>query len=96
MTRAKASNNPNQIRFAHLVLGQIALEQNKPDECLAELNQGNQQNPYVLYYMANAYELKGDKSKAKEYCEMVINFNPLPNLNSAFARLNARNMLKGI
>ena len=94
MSRAKDSNNPNQIRFAHLIKGQIALEQNKPDESLAEFNQGNQQNPYLLYYEASAYGLKGDKSKAKEYCELVINFNPLPNLNSAFARVNARNLLK--
>jgi tetratricopeptide (TPR) repeat protein len=94
MNGVKAANNPNQIKLAHLVMGMIALEQNKPDDCLAEMNQANQQNPYVFYYQANAYNLKGDKNKAKEYYEMVMNFNPLPNLNNAFARVNARNMLK--
>jgi tetratricopeptide (TPR) repeat protein len=95
MNGVKALNNPNQIKFAHQLMGMIALEQNKPDESLTHLSQANQQNPFVYYYEANAYSLKGDKNKAKEYCEMVMNFNPIPNLNNAFARVSARKLLAG-
>jgi predicted Zn-dependent protease len=96
MKGVTAINNPNQIKLAHQLMGMIALEQNKADDCLAHLNQASQQNPYVFYYQAQAYGLKGDKNKAKELCEMVVNFNPLPNLNNTYARVNAKNMLKGI
>ena len=75
-------------------MGIIALEQKKADDCLSHLSEANQQNPYNFYYSARAYELKGDKQKAKELYEKVINFNTLPGFNSAFARYNAKKMLK--
>jgi tetratricopeptide (TPR) repeat protein len=96
MTGVKAINNSNQIRLAHELMGMIALEQKKADDCLSHLSEANQQNPYVFYYTAKAYELKGDKQKAKEFYDKVINFNSLPNFNTAFARYNAKTMLKGI
>jgi hypothetical protein len=77
-------------------MGLIALEQKKADDCLAQLSEANQQNPYNFFYSAKAYELKGDKQKAKELCNKVINFNAIPSFNTAFARFNAKNMLKGI
>jgi predicted negative regulator of RcsB-dependent stress response len=80
--------------LAHELMGTIALEQKKYDDCLTHLSQANQQNPYNFYYTARAYELKGDKQKAKENYDKVINFNVLPNLNTAFARSNAKKMLK--
>jgi tetratricopeptide (TPR) repeat protein len=94
MNGVKAINNDNQIRLAHELMGTIALAQNKYDDCLSHLSQANQQNPYTIFYSARAYELKGDKQKAKEYYEKVLNFNVLPNLNTAFARSNAKKMLK--
>ncbi|MEJ2614145.1 MAG: tetratricopeptide repeat protein [Ignavibacteriaceae bacterium] len=94
MNGVKAINNANQIKLAHQLNGMIALAQKKADDCLSELGQANQQNTYNLYRMALAYQIKGDKEKAKEYCEKVINFNPLPNLNSAFALYKAKKMMK--
>ncbi|MDR3610078.1 MAG: tetratricopeptide repeat protein [Ignavibacteriaceae bacterium] len=94
MSGVKAINNANQIMLAHELMGTIALEQKKYDDCLTHLNQANQQNPYNFYYTARAYELKGDKQKAKEYYDKVMNFNVLPNINTAFARSNAKKMLK--
>ena len=94
MNGVKAINNANQIKLAHQLNGMIALGQKKADDCLAELAQSNLQNPYNLYRMAAAYQIKGDKDKAKEYCEKVINFNPLPNLNTAFALVKAKKMMK--
>ncbi len=94
MNGVKAINNTNQIRLAHQLNGMIALAQKKADDCLAELNQANQQNPYNFYRMALAYQMKGDKEKAKEYCEKIMNSNPIPTINSAFARNKARKMMK--
>jgi tetratricopeptide (TPR) repeat protein len=66
----------------------------KADVCLSELEQANQQNPYNIYRMALVYQLKGDKEKAKEFFEKVINSNPIPNLNTAFALYKAKKMMK--
>ena len=93
MKGVKAINNINQIRLAHQLNGMVALAQKKADDCLSELEQANQQNTYNFYRMAQAYQLKGDKEKAKEYCEKVLNFNPLPNINTAFARYKAKKMI---
>ena len=94
MNGVKAINNANQIKLAHQLNGMIALAQKKADDCLSELGQANQQNTYNLYRMALAYQIKGDKEKAKEYCEKVISFNPLPNINSAFALNKAKKMME--
>jgi tetratricopeptide (TPR) repeat protein len=96
MTGVKAINNSNQIKTAHELMGLIALEQKKPDDCLTQLKEASQQDPYVIFFSAKAYNLKGDKQKAKELCEKAMNFNLLPNLNTTYARLYAKNMLKGI
>jgi len=96
MTGVKAINNSNQIKTAHELMGLIALEQKKPDDCLTHLKEASQLDPYVLFFSAKAYELKGDKQKAKELYEKAMNFNSLPNLNTTYARLYAKNMLKGV
>lgn len=96
MAGVKAINNSLQIRQANQLMGMIALEQKKPDDCLSYLKDANQQNPYNFYYSGKAYELKGDKQKAKEYYDKVMNFNALPGFNTAFARYNAKTMLKNI
>ena len=93
MKGVEAINNDNQIKLAHQLNGMIDLAQKKADDCLSELEQANQQNPYNFYRMALAYKIKGDKEKAKEYFEKVINFNPLPNLNTAFAMYKAKKMM---
>ena len=94
MIGVKAINNANQIKLAHQLNGMIALAQKKADVCLSELEQANQQNPYNIYRMALVYQLKGDKEKAKEFFEKVINSNPIPNLNTAFALYKAKKMMK--
>ena len=96
MAGVKAINNENQIMQAHELMGIIALDENKPDDCISHMKEANQQNPYNYYCMAKAYELKGDKQKAKEFKDKLMNFNTLPTLNSAFARNDAKNMLKAI
>lgn len=88
----EASKNPAQIRQAHELTGMIALEQKDYDKAIAELQQANQQNPYDLYRLCQAYQGKGDNDKAKDSCKKAAEFNPLPQLNYAFVRTKAKSM----
>lgn len=81
--------NPFQTKQAHELAGMIALEEKDYDQAIAELQQANQQNPYDLYRMCQAYQGKGDSAKAKELCTKAANFNSLPQLNLAFIRMKA-------
>ena len=87
---AEASKNPAQIKQAHELAGVIALAQNNYDDAIAELQQANLQNPRNLYRLYQAYQAKGDTSKAQEYRAQAASFNPLPQLNYAFIRTKAQ------
>jgi len=93
LNQVEAINNPLQIRLAHELAGQIALEEKNFDKAMAELQQSNQLNPYNLYRMALAYQGKGDKEKAKEFCRNAAEFNGLDGLNYAFIRNRAVRLL---
>jgi hypothetical protein len=67
----------------------IALEAKDYDAAVTELLQANQQNPYDLYRLCQAYQGKGDVGKAKESCTKAATFNSLPQLNLAFIRTKA-------
>ncbi|MEO8216238.1 MAG: tetratricopeptide repeat protein [Acidobacteriota bacterium] len=90
MKGAQASGNPALVKTAHDLAGSIALEQKDYDGVLAELQQGNQQNPYMLYNQCLAFQGKGDSAKASEMCEKAADFNSLPVLNYAFVRTKAK------
>jgi tetratricopeptide (TPR) repeat protein len=81
--------NPFQTKQAHELIGMIALEAKDYDSAVTELQQANQQNPYDLYRMCQAYQGKGDMGKAKEFCAKAAAFNSLPQLNLAFIRMKA-------
>ena len=81
--------NPFQTKQAHELSGMIALEAKDYDAALSELQQSNQQNPYDLYRICQAYQGKGDAGKAKEFCTKAATFNSLPQLNLAFIRAKA-------
>ncbi|HEY2972394.1 MAG TPA: tetratricopeptide repeat protein [Pyrinomonadaceae bacterium] len=81
--------NPFQTKQAHELIGMIALEAKDYDSAVTELQQANQQNPYDLYRMCQAYQGKGDMGKAKEFCTKAAAFNSLPQLNLAFIRMKA-------
>lgn len=90
---AEAAKNANQLKQAHELAGRIALEEKNYDGAIAELTQANQQNPDVLYLLGQAYEGKGDTSKAKESFTKAAKFNSLPQLNYAFVRSKAEKAL---
>lgn len=81
--------NPFQTKQAHELLGMIALEAKDYENAVVELQQANQQNPYDLYRLCQAYQGRGDMGKAKEFCTKAANFNSLPQLNLAFIRTKA-------
>ena len=85
----EAKNNPAQLRQAHQLMGLIAFEAKEFDKAVSELQQANQQNPYDLYRLCQAYSAKGDSASAKEACGKAANFNSLPAINYAFVRTKA-------
>jgi tetratricopeptide (TPR) repeat protein len=91
--KAKANKNLNQIWLAHELAGRIAFEEKNVETAINELLQSNHQNPQNLYRLALAYQMLGDKVKAKEFCIKAAHFNGLPAVNYAFIRTKAEKML---
>jgi tetratricopeptide (TPR) repeat protein len=91
---AEASKNPAQIKLAHELAGRIALAQKDYDKTITELQQSNLQDPRNLYRLGQAYDGKGDHTKAQEFYSNVAKFNSLPALNYAFIRTKAEKMVK--
>jgi tetratricopeptide (TPR) repeat protein len=89
---ALASNAPGQARQAHELAGMIALHEKNWDAAINELQQANQQDAYNLYRLCQAYQGKGDKTKATERCTAAAHFNPLPELNFSFIHAKAAKM----
>jgi tetratricopeptide (TPR) repeat protein len=85
----EAANNAAQARQAHELVGMIALEEKDYDKAVSELQQANQQNPYDLYRLCQAYQGKGDFNQAKEFCKKAADFNSLPQVNYALIRTKA-------
>jgi tetratricopeptide (TPR) repeat protein len=86
---SKGVKNPLQTKQAHQLMGMIALEEKDFDKAVSELQQANQQNPYDLYRLCQAYQGKNDPAKAKESCGKAANFNSLPAIQYAFVRTKA-------
>jgi tetratricopeptide (TPR) repeat protein len=83
------TTNSGQVKQTHELAGMVALAEKNYQQAVAELNQANQQNPYNLYRLGQAYEGLGDKTKAKEFYSKAARFNSLPQLNYAFVRAKA-------
>jgi len=91
-TRVEAIGNLNQIRAAHQLEGLICIKEGKFDLAVEELRQTSQLNPYNFYYLARAYDGKGDRVKAREYFEKAANYNGLNNSPQACIRAKAAEM----
>ena len=90
---AEAAKNANQLKQAHELAGRIALEEKNYDAAITEFGQANQQNPDVLYLLAQTYRGKGDAGNAKTFFTKAAKFNSLPQLNYAFVRNKAAKAL---
>jgi tetratricopeptide (TPR) repeat protein len=92
MKGATDRKNDFRIRQAHQLFGMIALQGKKYDEAVSHLGEANQQDPYVIYTAALAYQGKGDSAKAKETAARAAGMNIIPTLNYAFVRTKAKRM----
>jgi tetratricopeptide (TPR) repeat protein len=81
------------MKLAHELTGMIALDEKNYDKAIGELEQSNMQNPQDLYRLCLAYQGKGNRAKAKEYCMKTAHFNSLPVINLAFVRAKATKMM---
>jgi tetratricopeptide (TPR) repeat protein len=84
-----ASSNPERVREGHELLGLIALAARDGDGAIGHLTKADQQDPYVLYALARARELKGDRDGARELYAKVATYNDLPTLRYALVRRQA-------
>ena len=92
---AEATGNGMQVKQAHELVGRIALAEKNYDTAIAELQQANDQNPRNLFRLGQAYQGKGDSTKAREYYAQAAGFNSLPQLNYAFIRVKAQRIVVG-
>jgi tetratricopeptide (TPR) repeat protein len=87
---AEARHNSFRIRQAHELAGTIALQEKRFDQAISELGQASQQDPFVIYATALAYQGKGDQGKAKELAGKAANAYILPTLHYVFIRSDAK------
>jgi tetratricopeptide (TPR) repeat protein len=90
---ANKANNTFQIWLAHSLNGLIAMQESEYKKAISEFEKSNLQNPQTYYYLAIAYSKDGNSTEAKKYAEKCANFNALINLNQAFVRNKAKQLL---
>jgi Flp pilus assembly protein TadD len=83
------SGNKNQQVFHPYLLGYIAFYGGHYKQAVDELLQGDQQDPFILGLIAQAYEKLGDRARAREFYEKVMAL-PVHSINTAYARPRAR------
>ena len=93
MAAALKMNNTFQLWLAHELKGMIAFSEKDYTTAIKEFNQANQQNPYIFYRIAIAYEKMGDTQSAQKYYEKAATHNTLNSLNYAFIRTKANEMM---
>ncbi|MFL5494686.1 MAG: tetratricopeptide repeat protein [Gemmatimonadales bacterium] len=89
---AEARDNDARVRQAHLLNGMIAIEEKDFDRAVSELKDADQQDPYVLYATALAYQGKGDATKVQEFARRAATMYTLPTLSYAFVRTAANRL----
>ena len=96
VTAAKAAfergTNPEQAQYVPYLVGYVAFYGGDYQAALTELAKGNQNDPFILSLIAQAYEKQGDKAKAMEYYRKVLASNGHSPTN-AFARPLAKQKL---
>jgi len=84
--------NPEQAQYVPYLVGYVAFYGGDHQAAIAELSKGNQNDPFILGLLAQAYEKQGDKAKAEEYYRQVLASNA-HNPTNAFARPLAKQKL---
>jgi len=78
-------DNPDQVRFYPYLSGYVAFYLHDYKTAIAELQKGDQKDPFVLSLLAQAYEKSGDRAQALDYYRKVLTINT-HNPTNAFAR----------
>jgi len=89
---AEATGDVGRIRQSHELAGMVALRTKDFGKAIDELGQADQQDPYVLYTLATAYQAKGDAAKAKELARRAADMHILPTIRYALVRAKAMKM----
>lgn len=85
--------NPDQARFYPYLTGYVAFYVGDYKTAIADLQQADQRDPFILSLLAQAYEKSGDKAQAMEYYRKVLQSN-IHNPTNAFARPLAKAKLQ--
>ena len=78
-------DNSDQVRFYPYLSGYVAFYLGDYKTAIAELQKGDQHDPFVLSLLAQAYEKSGDRTQALDYYRKVLTINTHGPTN-AFAR----------
>ncbi len=81
--------NPGQLSFMPYLTGYVAFFGGDMTTAITELKQAQQNDPFVLSLLAQAYEKTGDKAAAMELWKKIMTIN-IHNPTNAFARPLAR------
>lgn len=84
--------NPDQAPFFPYLAGYVAFYAGDHQTAVAELQKGNQNDPFILVLMAQAFEKLGDQAKATEYYKKALAV-PAHNPTGAYARPIAKSKL---
>lgn len=77
--------NPQQERFWPYLTGYVAFYLGDYKKAIADLQQADQRDPFVLCLLAQAYEKSGDQAQAQQYYRKILSFN-MHSPTNAFAR----------
>jgi tetratricopeptide (TPR) repeat protein len=77
--------DPGQRANSPHVAGYVAFYEGKPDVAIAELSKADQEDPFVLSLLAQAYEQKQDHARARELYTRILGLTG-HSLQMAFAR----------
>jgi tetratricopeptide (TPR) repeat protein len=92
---AEAKQNGTRVKQAHELAGTITLKEKNFDQAASELEQASQQDPYVVYQLALAYQGKGDQAKAKEKFAEAADAYILPTVSYVLIRAKAKQQSAG-
>ena len=91
---AKGTLPEQQRQFLPQLAGYIAFYQGAYDQAIAELGKADQNDPFVLWLLAQAYEQKKDTARANEACKGIL-AQPGYSLQMALTRPLAQKKLAG-
>lgn len=85
-------DDSQRLNLPHLA-GYVAFYEGRHEQAIAELSKADQEDPFVLALLAQAYEKQNDMAKARELYKRVLD-RPGHSLQVAFARPLAQQRLR--